>query len=61
MCWIEPCSRSINLKSFTIIDQFQPAALRYQINHMGFALGMAQGMYTPNFHGYLSPGAAQPH
>jgi Linalool dehydratase/isomerase len=41
-------------KGFTIIDQFQPAALRYQINHMGFALGMAQGMYTPNFHGYLS-------
>jgi hypothetical protein len=41
-------------KGFTIIDQFQPAALRYQINHMGFALGMAQGGYLPNFHGYLS-------
>ena len=44
-------------KGFTIIDQFQPAAVRYQINHMGFALGMAQGMYTPNFHGYLSQAA----
>jgi hypothetical protein len=44
-------------KGFTIIDQFQPAALRYQINHMGFALGIAQGMYTPNFHGYLSQAA----
>jgi len=38
---------------FTIIDQFQPAALRYQLNHMGFALGIAQGGYLPNFHGYL--------
>ena len=40
-------------KGFTIIDQFQPAALRYQINHMGFALGMVQAHFTPNFHGYL--------
>ncbi len=38
---------------FDIIDQFQPAALRYQLNHMGFALGIAQGSYLPNFHGYL--------
>ncbi|MEQ8266092.1 MAG: hypothetical protein RH982_02770 [Parvibaculum sp.] len=38
---------------FNIIDQFQPAALRYQLNHMGFALGIAQGSYTPNFHGYM--------
>lgn len=38
---------------FTIIDQFQPAALRYQLNHMGFALGILQGAYTPNFTGYL--------
>ena len=41
-------------KGFTAIDQFQPAAFRYQINHMGFALAMAQGFYTPNFHGYLA-------
>jgi hypothetical protein len=41
-------------KGFTVLDQFQPAALRYQINHMGFALGLAQSHYTPNFHGYLS-------
>lgn len=39
---------------FTIIDQFQPAALRYQLNHMGFALGIAQGAYAPNFRGYLA-------
>ncbi len=38
---------------YTIIDQFQPAALRYQINHMGFALGLMQGHYTPSFSGYL--------
>lgn len=40
-------------EGFNIIDQFQPAALRYQINHMGFGLGIAQGAYTPNFHGYM--------
>lgn len=38
---------------FTIIDQFQPAALRYQINHMGFALAIAQTAYVPNFRGYM--------
>ncbi|MDB5482132.1 MAG: hypothetical protein JWO83_3185 [Caulobacteraceae bacterium] len=38
---------------FDIIDQFQPAALRYQLNHMGFGLGISQCAYTPNFHGYL--------
>ena len=39
---------------YTVIDQFQPAALRYQINHLGYALGMVQAHYTPNFHGYLA-------
>lgn len=38
---------------FDVIEQFQPAALRYQLNHMGFVLGIAQGAYTPNFHGYM--------
>ncbi|MEX2480052.1 MAG: hypothetical protein WD928_04240 [Gammaproteobacteria bacterium] len=38
---------------YTVIDQFQPAALRYQINHMGFALAIAQCHYTPSFTGYL--------
>ena len=36
------------------VDQFQTSALRYQINHLGYGLVMAQCMYTPNFHGYLS-------
>lgn len=38
---------------FNIIDQFQPAALRYQINHMGYALAVAQSAYVPNFRGYF--------
>ncbi len=38
---------------FDIIDQFQPAALRYQLNHMGFGLGVAQRAYCPAFSGYL--------
>lgn len=39
---------------FDRIDQFQPAAWRYQINHIGIALSSVQAHYTPNFHGYLS-------
>lgn len=38
---------------FDVIDQFQPAALRYQINHLGFALGLYQCHYAPSFAGYL--------
>jgi hypothetical protein len=40
-------------QGYDIVDQFQPAALRYQINHLGFALGLARCHYTPSFHGYL--------
>lgn len=40
-------------KGYTIIDQFQPAAIRYQINHTGYALAMAQCHYTPSFKGYM--------
>ena len=38
---------------YDVIDQFQPAALRYQINHLGFALGLARTHYAPSFQGYL--------
>ena len=38
---------------FDIIDQFQPAALRYQLNHLGFALALYQCHYAPSFSGYL--------
>jgi hypothetical protein len=41
-------------QGYDIVDQFQPAALRYQINHLGFALGLAQCHYAPSFHGYLA-------
>ena len=43
-------------KGFDTIDQFQPAAFRYQINHAAFALGIIQCNYTPSFHGYLQRG-----
>ncbi|OBK87516.1 hypothetical protein A5648_03910 [Mycolicibacter sinensis] len=39
---------------FDIIEQFQPSALRYQINHVQYALAQVQRHYTPNFRGYLS-------
>ncbi len=39
---------------FDIVDQFQTSALRYQINHAGYALAELQCNYTPSFHGYLS-------
>lgn len=39
---------------FDVIEQFQPSALRYQINHAQYALAQVQRHYTPNFHGYLS-------
>src|ERR1039458_3975446 len=34
------------------LDQFQTAALRYQINTFGYALAVMQAHYTRNFHGY---------
>jgi len=39
---------------FVRIDNFQPAALRYQLNHIQYTLSVAQCQYTPNFHGYLN-------
>ncbi|MEB3070653.1 linalool dehydratase/isomerase domain-containing protein [[Mycobacterium] vasticus] len=39
---------------FDIIEQFQPSALRYQLNHVQYALAQVQRHYTPSFHGYLS-------
>ena len=38
----------------TRIEQFQPAALRYQLFDLQYSLAMAQCVYTPNFDGYLS-------
>jgi hypothetical protein len=41
-------------KGFTHRDNFQLAALRYQLNHISYALALLQCKYTPNFHGYLN-------
>ncbi|KAK5164291.1 uncharacterized protein LTR77_009986 [Saxophila tyrrhenica] len=37
-----------------VIDQFQTAAIRYQLYEATSDLGLYQFVYTPNFHGYLS-------
>ena len=42
------------MSGYDKVEQFQTAALRYQINHLGYGLGMLQCVYTPSFHGYLS-------
>ncbi|KAF5652788.1 hypothetical protein F25303_2925 [Fusarium sp. NRRL 25303] len=39
---------------FTIVDQYQTAALRYQIYQMMFVLGLYQSTYAPNAHGYVN-------
>ncbi len=38
-------------RGFDVIEQYQPSAVRYQINAMLNALQMVQCHYTPNFHG----------
>jgi len=39
-----------------VIDQFQTAAVRYQIYDIVNNLGLYQYIYAPNFHGYVSKG-----
>jgi hypothetical protein len=48
---LQPIGR---LSGFDRVDQFQTSALRYQINHAGYALAELQCHYAPSFHGYLS-------
>lgn len=38
---------------FDIVDQFQTASLRYQINNCGYALAEIQTNYVPNLRGYF--------
>ncbi|MGW9264489.1 linalool dehydratase/isomerase domain-containing protein [Gordonia terrae] len=38
---------------FDMIDQFQTASVRYQINQCGYTLAMYQREFAPNFAGYL--------
>jgi hypothetical protein len=42
-----------DLNGYDHRDQFQTAALRYQINHLGFSLALLQCHYAPSFQGYL--------
>jgi hypothetical protein len=39
---------------FEFIDQFQTAAVRYQLNHLGYGLSLLQHQHTPAFQGYLT-------
>ena len=41
-------------EGFEWLDQFQTAAVRYQINFISYALSMAQANYMPDFTGYIS-------
>ena len=38
---------------FDIIEQFQPSALRYQINNLGYVLSLANYTHLPAMRGYL--------
>lgn len=39
---------------FEWLDQFQTAAIRYQLNFIGYALAMVQATHMPAFQGYLT-------
>ena len=41
-------------EGFEWLDQFQTAAVRYQINFISYALSIAQANYMPDFTGYIS-------
>jgi len=41
-------------EGFEWLDQFQTAAVRYQINFISYALSIAQAGYLPDFTGYIS-------
>ena len=43
-----------SFEGFTLKDNFQLAALRYQLSHLNYALALIQCKYTPSFHGYLN-------
>jgi hypothetical protein len=43
-----------NFDGFDWVDQFQTAAVRYQLNFTSYALALLQQHRTPAFHGYLA-------
>lgn len=42
-----------DFNGFEWLDQFQTAAVRYQLNFCGYALALAQANYMPGFAGYM--------
>ena len=48
---LQPLAR---FDGFDWLDQFQTAAVRYQLNFCGYALSMTQATYLPAFGGYLN-------
>ena len=41
-----------DFSNYTVIDQFQTSAIRYQMYELMYVLGMYQVIFAPNFHGY---------
>lgn len=42
--------------NFTVIDQFQTSALRYQLYFLQYTLAVVQKYYMPSFQGYIKTG-----
>lgn len=43
-----------NFEGFEHRDPFQTAALRYQVNFLGYGLALTQARFTPAFRGYMA-------
>lgn len=48
-----------SFEGFDILDQFQTAAVRYQINFTHYALAVGQANHTPAFRGYVAAAQRQ--
>lgn len=48
-----------NFDGFEHRDPFQTAALRYQVNFLGYGLALTQARFTPAFRGYMTRAQAQ--
>lgn len=47
---LQPLSQ---FNGFEQLDQFQTAAMRYQLNFLGYSVALTQARYTPAFSGYM--------
>lgn len=52
-CWTASLQPVEAFEGFDIIDQFQPAALRYQLNHSASPWALPRAPTLPNFRGYM--------